>query len=452
MEQGVNTNHKKYKICVVGAGHVGLVAAGCFSSLGHRVRCVDNDQQKIEKLKRCEMPFYEPQLYDLVKENFTQGRLEFSVDLKDSIERSEVIFIAVGTPPNPDGSADLSAVEAIAVEIAENLNSYKLIVEKSTVPVQTGKKIKETILRYRKNSEPFDVASNPEFLREGKAVYDFFYPDRIVIGVESARAEEILRDIYAPLKAPLVVTDINTAELIKHASNSFLATKISFINAVARICDLAGADVEKVALAMGMDKRIGKHFLKAGVGYGGFCFPKDVEAFIYISNKLGYDFALLKEVKRINESQKKYLVEKIKENLWVIKGKKIAILGLSFKPETDDMRFAPSVDIVNMLINEGAFLFLYDPKAEKEARRIFFSSSRPSKTENLKLCEDVYQAVDGCDCACFLTEWNEFKKLDFEKVKKLMRYSLIIDGRNMLDKKKLKELGFTYVSIGANVD
>ena len=271
------------------------------------------------------LPFYEPGLDFIVIKNTKKGNLIFSSALEESVKKSDIIFIVVGTPPLPDGSADLTSIENVARATARNLNSYKLIVEKSTVPVQTGNKVKETICRYRKNNIEFDIASNPEFLREGKALYDFFHPDRIVIGVESKRAEEILTKLYSPIKAPLIVTDINTSELIKHASNSFLATKISFINAVSHICDLAGANIKKVALGMGFDKRIGKDFLEAGLGYGGFCFPKDLEAFIYISKKLGYDFNLLKEVKRINEAQRKYFFEKIKEHLWVVKNKKIAV-------------------------------------------------------------------------------------------------------------------------------
>lgn len=295
---------KKYKICVVGAGHVGLVAAACFADLWHKVICVYNDKKKIEFLRKKNLPFYEPDLEPLVKKGLKSGWLVFSSSLPETIKKSQVIFIAVGTPPQADGSADLTSIGNVAHIIAKNLNSYKLIVGKSTVPVWTGRKIKETIHRYKRNNNDFDVASNPEFLREGKAIYDFFYPDRIVIGVESERAEVILKDIYAGVKAPIIVTDINTAELIKHASNSFFATKISFINAVSRVCDLAGADVEKIALAMGLDKRIGKEFLQAGIGYGCFCFPKDVEAFTYISKKLGYDFSLLKEVKAINQGQR----------------------------------------------------------------------------------------------------------------------------------------------------
>lgn len=442
---------KEYKICVVGAGHVGLVAAACFAELGHQVICVDNNKNKINLLKKEIMPFYEPDLEGVVKKNFKHGNLIFSFSLDEGIRSSEVIFLAVGTPPESDGSADLTAIENVARLIAGNLNSYKLVVEKSTVPVQTGQKVKETICRYRKNNNDFDVASNPEFLREGKAIYDFFYPDRIVIGVSSKRAEHMLRDIYASIKTKFVVTDINTAELIKHASNSFLATKISFINAVARVCDLANADVKKVALAMGLDKRIGPQFLEAGAGYGGSCFPKDIEAFSYISKKLGYNFNLLKEVKEINKEQWRYFVEKIKEHLWVLKDKKIAVLGLSFKPDTDDMRESPAIDVVNFLFEAGSRVILYDPKAKKEAQEIFSRDTKllsAMKSKKIQFADNPYDAVKGCDCICFLTEWEEFKNLDFKRVKKLVHYHLIADGRNMFEKESLTNLGFEYIGLG----
>ena len=442
MSKSKQKREKKYKICVVGAGHVGLVAAGCFAELDHDVTCVDHDKRRIQDLNKKILPFYEPDLEQLIKRNTKSKRLIFSPSLKEAVKRAEVIFIAVGTPPQADGSADLTSVENVVHTVAENINSYKLIVSKSTVPVLTGRRIKETVQRYKKNGNHFDVASNPEFLREGKAIYDFFYPDRIVLGVETKKAENILKDIYSKVKAPVIVTDINTAELIKHASNSFLATKISFINAVSRICDLAGADVEKVAEAMGMDKRIGKDFLQAGIGYGGFCFPKDVEAFVYIAKRLGYDFNLLKEVKNINEGQKESFVEKIKEKLWVLRGKKIAVLGLSFKPDTDDMRFAPAVDIVNALSKAGASLSLYDPQAGLEAEKVFKSTKR------IKFAKDPYEAAKKSDCLCILTEWPEFKKLDFKKISKSMNYSLIADGRNMFDKSTLEKLGFDYVGVG----
>ncbi|MCP4652356.1 MAG: UDP-glucose/GDP-mannose dehydrogenase family protein [Candidatus Omnitrophica bacterium] len=430
-----------HRICVIGGGHVGLVAAACFAQMGHSVICVDNDSAKIALLKKGKMPFYEPKLATLVKKTANSKRLVFSDSLDNSIKKSKVIFIAVGTPPKSDGSADLSAIEDVARVIAKNLNSYKLIVEKSTVPVQTGKKIKETIARYKKGDATYDVASNPEFLREGKAVHDSFYPDRIVLGVDSKQAETILRQIYSKLKTKIIVTDVNTAEIIKHASNSFLASKISFINAVSRVCDKAGADVEKVSQAMGLDKRIGGDFLSAGIGWGGFCFPKDVEAFAYISKKLGYDFSFLKEVTKINHEQQLYFTEKIRERLWVIRGKKIAILGLSFKPNTDDMRFAPSINIVKTLEKEGAELTLYDPKAMNEAKNIF-------KSKKIMFAKDAYAAVKGCDCVCFLTEWKQFLALDFKKIKKTMNNALIADGRNMLDPVKLIAAGFEYIGLG----
>lgn len=433
---------QKHMICVIGAGHVGLVSAAGFSELGFKVVCIDNDKKKISLLNKKILPFYEPQLKELVIKNLNKGSLTFSSSLEENVRKADVIFIVVGTPPLPDGSADLTSIENIARLIAANLNSYKLIVEKSTVPVQTGQKVKETILRYRKNDTEFDIASNPEFLREGKAIYDFFKPDRIVIGVETLRAENILKSLYSSIEAPIVITDINTAELIKHASNSFLAMKISFINAVARVCDLSGADVKKVKEALGLDSRIGKQFLDAGIGYGGFCFPKDVEAFIYISKKLGYDFGLLKDVKKINDEQRQYFVEKIKEHLWVLKNKNIAILGLAFKPDTDDMRFAPSIDIVHYFLKEGAHLRVYDPQSIPQAKKIF-------NDKRIKFAKNPYDAIKECDCVCVLTEWQEFKKLDFKRIKKSMRYPLLADGRNVFDSKTIIQAGFKYIGIGS---
>ncbi|MDD3296696.1 MAG: UDP-glucose/GDP-mannose dehydrogenase family protein [Candidatus Omnitrophica bacterium] len=433
---------RKYKICVVGAGHVGLVAAACFSKLGHKVVCVDNDRNKIQMLKEMSMPFHEPGLEALVKRGLKRENLNFLFSLTEGIRSSEVIFIAVGTPPKKDGSADLSSVENVAYTAAKNLNSYKLVVGKSTVPVQTGKRIQEIIENNKDNGLKFDVASNPEFLREGKAIYDFFYPDRIVLGVESKKAENILKGIYSLVKAPFVVTDINTAELIKHASNSFLATKISFINAVSRVCDLAGADIEKVSKAMGMDRRIGSAFLQAGIGYGGFCFPKDIEAFAYISKKLGYEFGLLREVRNINQGQVVYFLRKIKGKLGSLKNKRAAVLGLSFKPGTDDMRFAPAVKIVEALSQEGVNLSLYDPKSMGKSKKVLKGIKR------VKFFKSPYAAVAGADCVCFLTEWDEFRKLDLRKIKKIMKHPFIADGRNMLDKKKVLAAGFEYFGIG----
>ncbi len=439
-----NLEEKKiFNICVIGAGHVGLVVSACFAKLKHRVFCVDNDSRKIALLKKLCLPFFEPGLEELVKEGVKKARLHFSCNLAEGIRKAEIIFIAVGTPPKEDGSVDLTSIERVCRVIAQNLNSYKLIIEKSTVPVHTGQKVKETISRYRRKNIDFDVASNPEFLREGSAVYDFFNPSRIVLGVESDRAEKILRNLYQKIEAPLVVTDINTAELIKHTSNSFLATKISFINAISRICDKAKADVEKVAEAVGLDPRIGREFLRPGIGFGGFCLPKDIDAFIYISKRLGYKFSLLDEVKRINEEQRVYFVEKIKEQVWVLKEKNLAIFGLSFKPNTDDMRFSPSLYIVESLVKEGARLSLYDPQAMREAKRVFSSLGR-----RVKFFKDPYCAVKGCDCLCILTEWEEFRRLNFKKIKALMRYPFIADGRDFLDKEALEELGFKYIGIG----
>ncbi|HRZ66895.1 MAG TPA: UDP-glucose/GDP-mannose dehydrogenase family protein, partial [Candidatus Omnitrophota bacterium] len=328
------------KITVIGAGYVGLVTAACLADLGNEVVCNDIDGAKIAQLNRGKVPIYEPGLDDLIKRNRRKRRLKFTTNLKGCVESSAVIFIAVGTPPKDSGEADLTHIEAVARDIARYMKSYHLVVEKSTTPVETGSWIKKTLEAYARKNVKFDVASNPEFLREGSAIGDFMHPDRIVIGVESRKAEQVLTEIYRPLGAEIIVTNINSAEIIKHASNSFLATKISFINAVANICEKAGADVEEVARGMGLDKRIGRSFLDAGIGFGGFCFPKDIEAFIHISEKIGYNFELLKSVKRINEAQRALLVKKIEKAVWNIKDKKIAMLGLAFKPNTDDMRFA----------------------------------------------------------------------------------------------------------------
>ncbi len=433
---------KKYNICVVGAGHVGLVAAACFAKLGHQVICTDNNKKKVDLLKSGKIPFYEAGLEPLVKKNYQKKQLSFTHNLNLAVKKSEVIFIAVSTPPLDNGSLDLTSVENVTRTIAENLNSYKLIVSKSTVPVKTGKKIKDTILRYAKGKVDFEIASNPEFLREGQAVHDFFYPNRIVFGVESKRGEKILRELHHSIKSPIIVTDIGAAEIIKHASNSFLAAKISFINAVSRVCDLAKVDVTQVAKAMGMDERIGKDFLQAGIGYGGSCFPKDLDGFEYIAKELGYNFNLLTEIKKINDSQPAYLVEKIKEHLWILKNKKIAILGLSFKPDTDDMRFSPAISVINKLVEGGAQLSLYDPQGMKEVKKVLKKSSQ------IKFAKGPYQAVKNCDCLAVLTEWSQFKNLDLKKIKKQMNHHLLVDGRNIFNKDKVLKLGFAYIGIG----
>lgn len=427
------------KISIIGSGYVGLVTGVCLAELGNNVICADSDSSKINGLKKGIIPIYEPGLEELIKNNLKRARISFTTSVKDAVRKSEVIFIAVGTPSLENGEADLTGIENVARTIALNMNGYRLIVEKSTVPVETGEWVKHTITTDVKSKVKFDVASNPEFLREGQAINDFMHPDRIVIGVESKRARDILVKIYKPLNAPLIITSIKSAELIKHASNAFLATKISFINAISHICDNVGADVQEVARGMGLDKRIGMAFLNAGIGYGGSCFPKDLDAFINISQKLGYNFELLKAVKDINEQQKRFMLKKMKDGLWIIKDKTIGMLGLSFKPDTDDIRNAPSLDIIKALQQEGAKIRVYDPQAMKKTQKVL---------ENVVFCKDPYEVCKGSDCLLIVTEWNEFKELDFLKVKKLLRRPIIFDGRNIYEPEGLTKLGFTYVSVG----
>ncbi len=426
-------------ISVVGAGHVGLVTGACFADLGHQVVVVDNDAKRIANLQRGVMPYYEPGLEELVARGVRESRLSFTTSIREAVVKSTILFIAVGTPQKATGEADLTYVENVARSIAQHLPGYRLVVEKSTVPVQTGQWVHHTIKTYLKRKHPFDVASNPEFLREGTAIQDFMKPDRVVLGVETKRAADLLTKLYKPLGVPLVLTDIRSAELIKHASNSFLAMKISFINAVAQVCERSGADVQQVADGMGLDPRIGRSFLSAGVGWGGFCFPKDVEAFIKISEQLGYDFELLKAVRNINEQQKRGFAAKIQRALWVVKGKTIGVLGLAFKPNTDDMRYAPAIDIIEYLQGEGARIKAFDPQAMGEAKRLL---------PRVTLCQDPYEAARGADCLAVLTDWNEFKELDFRRLKKLLRQPLIVDGRNVYDPKRLEALGFRYIGVG----
>ena len=428
------------KICIVGSGYVGLVSGACFADLGNNVICVDSDLAKVKALRKGIIPIYEPGLEELIKRNSKEGRLSFTFDLKNAVQNSEVIFICVGTPPKDNGEADLSVVEHVAKEIAKAMPSYRLVVEKSTVPVNTGEWIEHTIQAFHRPNVKFDVASNPEFLREGSAIEDFMHPDRIVIGAKSHKARNIMTELYKPLKAPIVMTDIKSAELIKHASNSFLASKISFMNAISNICDRVGADVTEVAKGMGLDKRIGEKFLNAGAGFGGFCFPKDLSAFIRISEKIGYDLGMLKEVQKINEAQKALLVKKTEDALWNLSKKTIGMLGLSFKPDTDDIRYAPSLDIISMLLKEGVRIKVYDPKAMPRAGKVLKKS--------VEFCPDAYQAAKGSDCLIIITEWNEFKELDFKKIKNIMRQPIIIDGRNIYDPKEMKRLGFKYTGMG----
>lgn len=425
-------------VAIIGSGYVGLVTGTCLAEVGNKVICVDNDDKKIKILKKGKIPIYEPGLDKLVRKN-SDKNLFFITSVKEAVDKSEVIFIAVNTPPKKNGEADLCYVEAVSREVAQYMKSYKVIVEKSTVPVETGKWIKRTIELNLKKGVEFDVVSNPEFLREGSAIEDFMYPDRIVIGVESKRAEKIMKELYKPFKAPIIITDRESAEIIKHASNSFLSLKISYINAIANICELVGADVKKVAEGMGLDKRIGRAFLDAGAGFGGSCFPKDLSAFIRIAEKVGYNFELLKIVEAINIEQKNLMVKKIEEMLWNINGKAVGILGLSFKPNTDDMRNAPSIDIIHMLQKEGANIKAYDPQAIDRAKPLI---------KDIKYCKDAYEVADKSDALLLITEWDEFKSLDFKKIKGLMKTPIIIDGRNMFDSEKLMAMGFMYRGVG----
>src|SRR5690348_3109813 len=357
-------------LSIIGSGYVGLVTGACFAEVGHNVVCVDNDAGKIEKLRTGRVPIYEPGLEELIHRNVSAHRLRFTSSIREGVEQAQIIFIAVPTPQQPDGSVDLSYIEKVAREIAGVLHSYRVIVDKSTVPVKTGEKVAESIKRYNRHGAKFDVVSNPEFLREGCAVADLMQPDRIVIGAQSEQAIDLMKKLYEPFMAPILVTDISSAELIKHCANSFLALKISYINAVSAICEASGADVEKVANGIGMDHRIGRDFLNAGIGYGGSCFPKDIAAFIAISEQLGTPFSLLKEVQRINEDQKARFLKTVRETLWVLREKRIAVWGLTFKPDTDDVRSSVAIELVTTLLREGAHVVAYDPKGMQKARTI----------------------------------------------------------------------------------
>jgi UDPglucose 6-dehydrogenase len=430
------------RICIIGTGYVGLVTGACFAEVGHRVICVDCDDKKVEMLKAGGIPIYEPGLEDLVKENVAKGRLSFTTSTKDGVDNSDVIFIAVPTPPLPDGSVDLSFIEGVARDIAAAMTSYKIVVDKSTVPVRTGDKVAETIKRYCKAKVEFDVVSNPEFLREGFAVEDLMKPDRIVVGVRSQRPVQAMKEVYIPFNAPIIVTDINSAELIKHAANSFLALKISYINAISIICEATGANVEEVANGIGMDERIGRRFLNASLGFGGSCFPKDLSAFIKISEQLGYDFNLLKEVQKINANQMDRFVKKITDTLWVLKDKNIGVLGLAFKQNTDDVRMSPAIDLCQRLIKDGAKLRVYDPQAMEKAKAIL------SPSPQIAYIPEMNSVPEGCDAVVVATEWPEFKKLDLERARKTMTHPIMFDGRNLFDPQEMERLGFIYKSIG----
>ncbi len=430
-------------ICIIGSGYVGLVSGACFAEVGHNVVCVDNDPRKIEKLQRGEIPIYEPGLEDLVHRHVSANRLRFTGSIEDGVDHSEIVFIAVPTPPQADGSVDLSYIERVAREIAVVLKpgQYRVVVDKSTVPVKTGEKVDATIRRYNRNAE-FDVVSNPEFLREGCAVPDLMNPDRIVIGSASQRATDLMKRVYEPFNAPILVTDVNSAELIKHAANSFLSLKISYINAVSAICEASGADVEKVADGIGMDKRIGRNFLNAGLGYGGSCFPKDVKAFIAIADELGVPFDLMKEVERINDSMLERFLKKMRDALWVLKDKRIAVWGLSFKPDTDDVRNSVAIELVRQLVEEGAIVTAYDPKGMEKAREFNLISDK------VKLVSSPVDAVDGAEALVLATEWKEFARQDFAEVKRRMHTPLVFDGRNLFKTDTMREMGFVYCGVG----
>ena len=427
------------KLTIIGTGYVGLVTGACFAEIGHYVICVDNNQDKVKLLQAGGIPIYEPGLDELVKRNVAAGRLRFTASTKEGVENSDVIFIAVPTPPQPDGSVDLSFIEGVAREIAAAMTSYKIVVDKSTVPVKTGDKVAETIKRYCKAKVDFDVVSNPEFLREGFAVEDLMKPDRVVIGVRSQRPVAAMREIYAPFNAPIIVTDINSAELIKHAANSFLALKISYINAISVICEASGANVQEVANGVGLDARIGRRFLDAGLGFGGSCFPKDLSAFIKISEQLGYDFALLKEVQRINAAQMERFIKKITDTLWVLKDKTIGVLGLAFKQNTDDVRLSPAIDLCQRLLKEGAILRVHDPKAMDKAKDVL---------KNVTYVDDMNAVAEGCDALVVATEWPVFKKLDLERARKSLTHPILFDGRNLFDPAEMEAMGFIYKSVG----
>lgn len=427
------------KLAIIGTGYVGLVTGACFAEVGHRVVCVDNDPAKIETLKSGGIPIYEPGLEELVSRNVQDGRLSFTTSTAEGVQSSDVIFIAVPTPPLPDGGVDLSFIEKVAREIAAAMTSYKVVVDKSTVPVRTGEKVAETIKRYCKAKVEFDVVSNPEFLREGFAVDDLMRPDRVVIGVRSQRPVAAMKEIYAPFNAPIIVTDINSAELIKHASNSFLALKISYINAISVLCEATGANVQEVANGMGMDARIGRRFLDASLGFGGSCFPKDLSAFVKIAEQVGYDFRLLKEVQAINAQQMDRFVKKIVDTLWVLKDKTIGVLGLAFKQNTDDVRMSPAIELCQRLLKEGARLRVHDPKAMEKARLVL---------PEVAYVQDMNAVAEGCDALVIATEWEPFKQLDLDRVRKALTHPILFDGRNLFDPAEMEQLGFIYKSIG----
>jgi UDPglucose 6-dehydrogenase len=452
---------KQVSICVIGSGYVGLVAAVCFAEIGHNVICVDNNEAKVKMLREGGVPIYEHHLPELLGKHLNRG-VEFTTDLAAAVEKSEAVFIAVGTPQGSTGSADLSYVEAVVSQISRAVNGYKVLVEKSTVPVYTNEWISRVMHRHGVDPANFDVVSNPEFLREGTAIIDFLHPDRIVVGANNPKAAEVLERIYAPLTdgsyykqkdalpgvlsadnpAKLLVTSAQSAEIIKHASNAFLALKISFINAVANLAESVDADIEDIAAGMGLDSRIGPKFLRAGLGYGGSCFPKDVAAFYWVAQQQGVDFQLLEEVRKINATQQDVFFNKVRSALWTLRGKKLAALGLAFKGDTDDIRDSPAIDVIKKLIAAGATVTAYDPAAIEKAEAVLPAS------ESLSYAKSAYEAAEGADAVLILTDWAEFAKLDLAKLNQALRFPIIIDGRNLYKPAYMLEQGFTYVSVG----
>jgi UDPglucose 6-dehydrogenase len=428
-------------IAVIGTGYVGLVTGACFAEFGTSVTCVDVDAEKIARLNDGQIPIYEPGLDQIVSKNKAAGRLTFTTDVKSAVEQSLVIFLAVGTPPKEDGSADLSFIEAAALDVARHMNGYKVLVTKSTVPVGTGERLRRLIREHQQQFD-FGIVSNPEFLREGAAIDDFMRPDRVVIGCRDEAAVAIMRDLYRPLyliETPVVITSLEAAELTKYASNAFLATKISFINEIANLCDRIGCDVHDVARAMGMDGRIGRYFLHPGPGYGGSCFPKDTTALLSVAKEYGADSLIVEAVVEVNRTQRLRMVEKIERLAGDLKGKQVAVLGLSFKPETDDMREAPSVDIIRALVERGARVRAYDPVAVEQAKKVL---------GEVEYAADEYEAATGADVLVFMTEWNQFRALDMAKIKGLMRAPRIADLRNIYEAERMRGLGFDYAGVG----
>ena len=419
---------------------MGLVTGAVFADLGNDVVCVDNDQKKIEALRAGQMPIYEPGLEEMVVRNKDDARLSFTTDLPGAVRQSDVIFIAVGTPPKDTGETDLSHVEAVATQIGRSMDRYKVVVNKSTVPVGTGEFVREVITRHQPRPIDFDVVSNPEFLREGSAIEDTLRPDRIVIGAPNQQVAMTLVELYAPLERPMIITDLPSAEVIKYASNGFLAAKISFINAIANICENAGADVSQVMKGMGLDSRIGMQFLQAGLGYGGSCFPKDVDSLIHTASRFGYDFKLLRSVVEINKERASHLVDMMRKAMGGLEDKTIAVLGLAFKPNTDDMREAKSIEVVRLLHAAGAQVRAYDPVAMANAKALM--------PEGVVFCESAYEAAAGADGVALLTEWNEFKYLNLDRLRGLLRHRLIFDARNLYEPERMRRLGFEYYSIG----